>query len=74
MQKVADPSADRIDVHLRAFAFKKAEHIEVAIAFGELRPELADDFDHGLDARVIYLNFTETLARLMHLVGKLRAV
>ena len=61
-------------MHLRAFAFKKAEHIEVAIAFGELRPELANDLDHGLDARVINLNFTETLARLMHHAHKLRAV
>jgi hypothetical protein len=61
-------------MHLRAFAFEEAEHIEVAVAFGELRPELADDLDHGLHTRVIDLDFTQAAARLPHLADELRAV
>src|SRR5262245_64704561 len=36
-QHVHDPGSDRLDHHLRAFAFQKTEHPEVAIALGGLR-------------------------------------
>src|ERR1035437_4025089 len=61
-------------MHLRAFAFKKAEHIEVAVAFGELRPKLADNLRHRLDASVIDLDLTKAPARLPHLAYEFRAV
>ena len=73
-QQIADPAANRIHMHLRAFAFEKAEHVEVAVTLGELRPELADDFDHRFDAGVIDLDLIQATARLLHLDGKLRAV
>ena len=61
-------------MYLRALAFEEAEHIKIAVALGELRPEFADNFDHRLDARVIDLNFLNAQARLPHLGDKLRAV
>jgi hypothetical protein len=74
MQQIADPPTDRIHVHLCAFAFEKAEHIEIAVTLSELRPELAYNLHHRLDLGVIHLDLLETLTRLPHLGDKLRTI
>ena len=53
---------DRLHQHLRAFALQELEHVEVAVAFGGLRPELADDLDHRLHAQAIDLDRGQLLA------------
>ena len=53
VHQVADPGADRLDHHLRAFFFQEAEHVEVAVALGGLRPEFAGDLDDGLHAGAV---------------------
>src|SRR4051812_29639742 len=59
---VHDPSADRLNDYLRAFAMQELEHIEVTIAFGGLRPELAGDLDDRLYAEAIHLDRVVTIA------------
>ena len=54
--------ADRLHQHLRALALQKLEHVEVAVAFGGLRPELADDLDHRLHPQAIDLDGGQLLA------------
>ena len=53
---VHDPRADGLDQHLRAFALQKLEHVEVAVAFGDLRPELANDLHDGLYPEAVNLD------------------
>ena len=48
---VHDPGADGLHQHLRAFALQEVEHVEVAVAFGGLRPEFAGDLHDGLYAQ-----------------------
>ena len=50
---VHDPGADRLHQHLRAFALQEVEHVEVAVALGGLRPELAGDLDDRLHAQAV---------------------
>src|SRR5664279_3889884 len=59
---VHHPGPDRLDQHLRAFTLQEFEHVEVAIALGDLRPELADDLDHRLHAQAVHLDGGELLA------------
>ncbi len=47
---------DGLHQHLRAFALQELEHVEVAVAFGGLRPELADDLDHRFHPQAIDLD------------------
>ena len=53
VHQVADPGADGLDHDLRAFFFEEAEHVEVAVALGGLRPEFAGDLDDGLHAGAV---------------------
>ncbi len=59
---VHDPGADGLHQHLRAFALQELEHVEVAVALGGLRPELAGDLDDGLDAQAVDLDRVERVA------------
>src|ERR1035437_9664966 len=59
---VHDPGADGFHQNLRAFALQEAEHVEVAVAFGGLRPELAGDLDDGLDAQAIDIDVVKAVA------------
>src|SRR5664279_4203179 len=59
---VHHPGPDGLDQHLRAFTLQEFEHVEVAIALGDLRPELADDLDHRLHAQAVHLDGGELLA------------
>ena len=53
---VHDPGGDRFHQHLCAFPFQECKHVEVAVAFGGLRPEFADDLYHGLNPQAIDFN------------------
>src|ERR1022692_4366567 len=59
---VHHPGPDRLDQHLLAFTLHKFEHVKVAIAHGDLRPELADDPDYRLHAPAIHLDGSELFA------------
>ena len=48
VHQVGHPGRDRLDQHLRAFALQEVEHVEVAVAFGDLRPEFAGDLHQRL--------------------------
>src|ERR1700722_3762612 len=50
VHEVANPGSDRLDDNLCAFLLQEPEHVEVAVAFGGLRPELAGDLYDGLYA------------------------
>src|SRR5262245_42358069 len=69
MHQVHDPGPDRLDHDLRALAFEEAEHVEVAVAFGSLREELARHFDDGLHAQAVDLDLGEPLAGGLERVG-----
>ena len=56
VHQVRNPGRDRLDQHLRAFALQEIEHVEVAVAFGDLRPELAGDLHQRLHPRAIHLD------------------
>jgi hypothetical protein len=56
VHEVGYPRRDRLDQYLRAFALQELEHVEVAVAFGGLRPELAGDLYQRLHARAVDLN------------------
>ncbi|MBI4263801.1 MAG: hypothetical protein HY657_05470 [Acidobacteria bacterium] len=73
-QHVHDPGADRLDHHLRALALEEAEHPEVAVALGGLRPELPGDLHHRLHAQAVDLNRADALARRLERLDRLRAV
>ena len=62
VQQIGNPSRDRLDQHLCAFPLKKVEHVEVAVALRNLRPELARDFHHWLHFRAIHFDRIEFLA------------
>ena len=53
------------DKDLRAFTFEEAKHVEVAVAFRRLRPELACDLDDGLDASAVYFDRVDALLHLL---------
>src|SRR5262249_40072253 len=40
---VHHPCADRLNQHLRTFAFEKGKHVEVAVTFCGLRPKFTDN-------------------------------
>ena len=56
VHQVRHPGCDRLDQHLCPFALEKFEHVEVAVAFSELRPEFARDLHHGLDFGAVHFN------------------
>ncbi len=62
VHQVRYPRCDRLNQNLRAFALKEIEHVEVAVTFGELRPELARDLYHRLHLGAIHLNRVKFLA------------
>ena len=62
MDHVHDPGADRLHDNLRAFALQEGEHVEVAVAFGGLRPEFAGDLHDWLHAEAIDLDLIEAVA------------
>ena len=59
---VHHPGSDGFHQHLRAFALQELEHVEVAVALGDLRPELADDLHHRLHLQAIDLDRGHLLA------------
>ena len=63
IQQVGHPGRDRLDQHLRAFALQEVEHVEVAVALGDLRPELAGDLHHRLDRGAVDLDGVHLFAR-----------
>ncbi len=58
---VHDPGPDRLHHDLRALFLEELEHIEVAVALGGLRPELAGDFDDRLHAEAVHLDVVVAL-------------
>src|SRR6185369_7701621 len=62
-EHVHDPGPDRLDHHLRAFAFQKTEHAEVAVTLGGLRPELACHFHDRFHAQPVYVNRPDAFPR-----------
>ncbi len=58
---VHDPGGDRLDEHLRALPLEEGEHVEVAVALGGLRPELAGDLDDRLHAEPVDRNLIEAV-------------
>ncbi len=67
---VGDPRAHRFHQHLCAFPLQKAEHVEVAVPFGRLRPELPGDFNNRLYAQTVYLDFVKHLAAAVQRAGE----
>jgi hypothetical protein len=59
---VHDPGADGLHQHLRALALQEVEHVEIAVAFGGLRPEFAGDLDDGLHAQAVDFDLVERVA------------
>ncbi len=62
VHQVRHPGGDRLHQHLRAFTLEEFEHVEIAVAFGGLRPELAGDFHHRFHARAVHFHGVELLA------------
>jgi hypothetical protein len=63
IHQIGHPGRDRLDQHLRAFALEEFEHVEVAVALGELRPELAGDLHQRFHAGAIHLDGIHFFAR-----------
>ena len=68
VHQVGDPGGDRLDQHLRAFALEKLEHVEIAVAFGGLRPEFAGDLHHRLHAGAVHFHRVQLLAAFLQRV------
>ena len=74
---VHDPGADRLHQHLRALALQEVEHVEVAVALGGLRPELAGDLHDGFHAQPVDIHFIEPVAAALqrpHVIVTLKLV
>ena len=56
VHQIRDPGRDWFYHHLGPFAFQEFEHVEVAIAFGDLGPEFAGDFHDRLHLCTIHFN------------------
>ena len=61
IEEIGNPAADWFHIHLGAFLLQKGKHVEVAVAFGELRPELAGDLDDGLYTCVVHFDLIQAL-------------
>src|SRR5450759_4436447 len=55
MDHIRDPGTDRLHEDLRAFILQKPEHLEIAVAFSGLSPELAGNLDDRLHPQTIDL-------------------
>src|SRR5947207_2772044 len=55
-EEVHDPVRDRLDFDLGAFALEELKHVEVAVAFGGLREELARHFHEWLGTQAVDLD------------------
>src|ERR1035438_2273249 len=44
IHQIRNPGRNRFDEHLRALSLQKIEHVEIAVALGDLSPKLARDF------------------------------
>jgi hypothetical protein len=53
VHQVSDPRSNRFHQNLRTFAFQEIKHVEVSVAFGQLRPKFTGNFDHWLYTRTI---------------------
>src|SRR5262249_4143605 len=62
-EHVHDPGAERLRPHPRPLPLEEAEHPEVPVALGRLRPELAGDLDHRLHAQTVDVDAADALAR-----------
>ena len=62
---VHDPGADGLHQHLCAFALQEVEHVEVAVAFGGLRPEFAGDLDDRFHAQAVDIDAVEVVAAVL---------
>src|SRR6266567_6875401 len=56
VHEVCHPSRDRLHQDLRAFPLEEFEHVEVAVALGNLRPELASNLNHRLHLGAVHFN------------------
>ncbi len=56
IHQVRHPGGDRLHHDLRALALQEVEHVEVAVAFGDLRPEFAGDLHYRLDLGAIHFD------------------
>src|SRR5579872_3070527 len=63
IHQIRNPGRNRLNQHLRAFALEEVEHVEVAIAFGDLSPELTGDLDHRFHLGAIDFNAVHLLPR-----------
>src|SRR5581483_6068710 len=57
---------DGLNQYLRAFALQELEHVEVAVAFGDLRPELADDLHYRLHLQAVDFDGVQLFADRSH--------
>src|SRR5262245_42115486 len=69
MNHVIDPSANGLDHNLSAFSFKKLEHVEIAVAFGSLRPELPCYLNGRLHPGPVHLDSIQTICHFSQRAG-----
>ncbi len=68
-QQVSQPGRDRLGDDLGAFGLKEPEHIEVPVALGGLRPELARDLDDGLGLQAVELDLVHASRNFAQRLG-----
>src|SRR5205823_11812884 len=62
VHEICDPGGDWLDQYLRSLTFEEVEHVEVAVAFCDLRPEFAGDFYRRFHARAVHFNRVHSFA------------
>ena len=63
IHQVRHPGCDRFNDHLSTLAFQELEHVEVAVAFGDLRPEFTGDLHHRLHPHAVHFNGVHSFSR-----------
>ena len=62
VHQVRNPGGDGLNDDLRAFALQEIEHVEVAVALRDLRPEFTGDFHHRFHLGAIDFDRVHALA------------
>src|SRR5437773_10279731 len=63
VHEISNPGGDRLNQYLRSLTFEEVEHVEVAVAFGNLGPEFAGDFHRRFHPRAVHFNRIQSFAR-----------
>ena len=56
IHQIRYPGCDGLDDDLCALAFQEFKHVEVSVAFRDLRPKFSGDFDHRLYTQAVDFN------------------